>query len=158
MSHVPTPTLRTALHPRTQWASAGRHVAALVGAIVTALAGSPTAGQAPAGPRSIIISEVHPGGSSNPAYAADWFEVTNTGFTSIDVTGWKMDDNSNSFAVAVELSGVGSIGPGRSVIFVDASTPVDLGAFSTAWFGADAPASLVIGTYGGGGVGLSAAL
>ena len=26
---------------------------------------------------------------------ADWFEVTNTGTTAVDITGWKMDDNSN---------------------------------------------------------------
>ena len=44
-----------------------------------------------------LISEVAPWGSGNTPYAADWFEVTNTGATPVDLTGWKMDDSSNAF-------------------------------------------------------------
>jgi P pilus assembly chaperone PapD len=58
---------------------------------------------------SIIISEVNPTGSSTTTYAADWFELTNTGAYAVDISGWKMDDNSNAFASAVALRGVTSI-------------------------------------------------
>lgn len=107
----------------------------------------------------IVISEVDAAGSA-AVYAADWFELTNTGTTSIDITGWKMDDNSNSFAVAVGLRGVNSIAPGQSVVFIEgnASGSNDLtiqGNFKSAWFGANVPAGFVIGGYGGSGVGLS---
>src|SRR5207244_927037 len=46
----------------------------------------------------LLITEVAPWGSSGTPYLADWFEVTNVGGGAIDMTGWKMDDNSNSFA------------------------------------------------------------
>ena len=84
---------------------------------------------------SLFISEVHPGGSGNGTYNADWFEVTNAGFTTVNISGWKVDDSSNAFATAVPLSGVTSIAPGQSVVFIDASAPVDVNAFSAAWFG-----------------------
>ena len=46
----------------------------------------------------LIISEVAPWSSTaaNSPVAADWFEVTNLGATAVDITGWKMDDNSES--------------------------------------------------------------
>jgi Lamin Tail Domain len=47
---------------------------------------------------AIEITEVDPAGSANTAYAADWFELTNTGASPVSITGWKMDDNSNSYA------------------------------------------------------------
>jgi uncharacterized protein YjiK len=109
----------------------------------------------------VIVSEVSPWSSGNSPYAADWFEVTNTGFSTVNLTGWKMDDNSNSFGSAVSLRGVSSIAPGQSVVFIeglaDGSTDAAIiSAFSTAWFGsAKPPADFIIGTYGGSGVGLS---
>jgi predicted extracellular nuclease len=101
----------------------------------------------------IVISEVHPAGSGNGTYAADWFELTNNGTNAIDITGWRMDDNSNSFANSVALNGVTSIAPGQSVVFIegDAST---VNAFKTAWFGGNLPSGFTIGTYSGSGVGL----
>ncbi|MFO0691546.1 MAG: lamin tail domain-containing protein [Myxococcota bacterium] len=111
---------------------------------------------------AIIISEVHPSGSGNAAYGADFFEVTNTGASAVDITGWKMDDNSNSFASSVAIRGVTSISPGQSIILLegDATGSNDAAirsSFLSAWFGANAPASLVVGGYGGSGVGLSTA-
>jgi hypothetical protein len=110
----------------------------------------------------MIISEVHPTGSGNAPYAADFFEVTNTGPAAVDLTGWKMDDNSNVFASAVALRGVTSIAAGQSVIFIEGdatgSNDVSIQAsFKTAWFGASVPAGFTIGGYGGSGVGLSTA-
>jgi uncharacterized protein YjiK len=103
---------------------------------------------------SLIISEVWPGGSGNGTYAADWFEVTNTGATPVDITGWKVDDSSNAYASSVPLAGVTSIGAGQSVVFVEGGAATAT-AFVTAWFGASPPAGFAIGTYSGGGIGLS---
>jgi hypothetical protein len=103
----------------------------------------------------IRITEVAPwGSSSSTGYAADWFELTNTGSAAVSIAGWKMDDNSNNFAQSVALTGIASIGAGESVVFLEGdSSNVD--AFKTAWFGSAAPAALQIGTYSGSGVGLS---
>ncbi len=111
------------------------------------------------GATPIVISEVHPSGSGNGTYGADWFELTNTTGAAIDITGWRMDDNSDAFASSVPLAGVTSIAAGQSVVFVEvgsglsASTVTD--AFKYAWFGTTIPASFTIGTYSGAGVGLS---
>jgi uncharacterized protein YjiK len=115
----------------------------------------------PTAPPTISITEVSPWSSGNSAYKADWFELTNTGTTAVDITGWKIDDNSNSFASAVALRGVSSIAPGKSVVFIegltDGSTDAAIDAsFSTTWFGtATPPADVTIGNYGGASVGLS---
>src|SRR5687768_6918662 len=66
-----------------------------------------------------FVSEVHPSGSGNLTYAADWFEVTNTGANALDVTGWKMDDSSNDFSLSVALRGVTTIPAGTSAVFLD---------------------------------------
>jgi hypothetical protein len=105
----------------------------------------------------IVISEVDPSGSSS-TYAADWFELTNTGSSAVSIAGWKMDDNSNSFSKAVALHGVGSIAAGQSVVFLEDTSDTDANidaAFIAAWFGSKSPASLTLGAYGGSGVGLS---
>jgi uncharacterized protein YjiK len=103
----------------------------------------------------VTITEVDPTGSS-AAYATDWFELTNVGTKAVTLSGWKMDDNSNSFGNAVALEGVSTIEPGESVLFIE----TELGAskvsvFETAWFGSSVPAGLKVGTYHGSGVGLS---
>jgi uncharacterized protein YjiK len=104
----------------------------------------------------LIISEVAPWASGNSPVQADWFEVTNTKATAIDITDWKFDDSSGSPAAAVALVGITSIAPGESVIFIETATPAATAAtFRTNWFGANPPAGLRIGGYTGGGVGLS---
>ncbi|MBB3860679.1 uncharacterized protein YjiK [Novosphingobium hassiacum] len=105
---------------------------------------------------TVYISEVAPWSSGNSPIGADWFEVTNGGTTALTITGWKVDDNSNSFASAITLNGITSIAPGESVIFMEASSPTTaVAAFKNTWFGANAPAGLQIGTYTGSGIGLS---
>lgn len=105
---------------------------------------------------SLIISEVAPWSSGNSPLGADWFEVTNTGSSAMDITGWKMDDNSHSFTKAVNLNGISSIAAGESVIFIESSSPSSaVSAFEALWFGSTVPAGLQIGTYSGSGVGLS---
>ena len=111
----------------------------------------------PAG--SIVITEIAPWSSSVAPLSADWFEVTNRGTATIDMTGWKMDDNSHAFATAVPLNGVTSIGPGEAVIFIETTSPSGLAAaaatFTSVWFGSGAPHVPQIGSYTGSGVGLS---
>jgi hypothetical protein len=105
---------------------------------------------------AIIVSEVAPWSSGNSPLAADWFEVTNTGASAVVLTGWKFDDNSNSFASGLALTGISSIAAGESVIFIESAAPATVvPAFISLWFGASAPAGLQIGTYSGAGAGLS---
>ncbi len=101
---------------------------------------------------SIFITEVAPWSSGNSPVAADWFELTNKGLSAIDITGWKIDDNSNSFASSVALSGITTIGAGESVIFIEGATVNP--TFLSNWFGANPPAGLKIGNYSGSGIGL----
>lgn len=108
----------------------------------------------------LIISEVDPTGSS-ASYGADWFELKNTGTSALDITGWKMDDNSASFALAVALRGITSIAAGQAVVFIEGNATGTTDAtidssFTSAWFGGNAPVGLTIANYGGSGVGLSA--
>jgi hypothetical protein len=104
------------------------------------------------------ITEVDAGGSGTSSYGVDWFELTNTGDASLTLTGWKMDDNTFSFASAVALGGVSTIAPGKSAIFMETSA-ANLASkqtsFSSVWFGGTAPVGLQFGYYSGGGVGLS---
>lgn len=132
---------------------------ALLSAIIGA--GAPARGSA-AG--ALIISEVAPwsSGNSPASFAADWFEVTNTGASAVNITGWTMDDSSNGIGASdpkVPLNGITSIAPGESVIFIETKTAGGLAAtaatFKTLWFGTSPPAGLQIGSYSGSGVGLS---
>ena len=102
---------------------------------------------------SVRITEVAPWSSGNSSLGADWFEVTNTGSSAMDITGWKTDDDSDSFALGALLTGVTSIAAGESVIFVESSgTPsATAAAFAAVWFPGGLPVGLQIGTYSGSG-------
>ncbi|WP_309386003.1 lamin tail domain-containing protein [Cerasicoccus frondis] len=105
---------------------------------------------------ALIISEVAPWSSGDSPVGSDWFEVTNTSDSAVDITGWKVDDGSANFANAVALSGVTSIAAGESVIFIETSDLATTAAtFITTWFGDSAPTGLQIGSYSGSGLGLS---
>lgn len=108
------------------------------------------------GSSAIIISEVAPWSSGNSPVNADWFELTNNGTSAVSITGWKMDDNSNSFAASVALNGITTIAPGESVIFLETATPSSaIPLFLSTWFGRATPAGLQVGSYTGSGIGLS---
>ncbi len=100
---------------------------------------------------AIVITEVDSAASGNSAYGFDWIELTNTGSSAVDITGWKIDDNSNSSASAALLTGITSIAAGQSVIFGEGGS---LAAFVSNWFGGTAPAGFQFGTYSGSGLGL----
>ena len=101
----------------------------------------------------VRITEVAPWSSGSSPVGADWFELTNIGASAIDLTGWSMDDSSETPGVA-PLTGVSSIAVGQSVIFLEGDGSANATFIST-WFGASAPAGFTIGNYAGSGVGLS---
>jgi uncharacterized protein YjiK len=107
-------------------------------------------------PAALIVTEVAPWSSGNSPVAGDWFEVTNISENPVNITGWKVDDDTNSFGVARDLLGVTTIAPGESVIFIEATDlPAKTTAFLNNWFGSNPPAGLQIGSYTGSGIGLS---
>ena len=91
---------------------------------------------------TIFITEVAPWSSGNSPVGADWFELTNRGTSAVNISGWKFDDNSNSFASSVALSGITSIGAGESVIFLENATDTIFNTFKSNWFGVNSPANL----------------
>lgn len=113
----------------------------------------------PSGVTHLAITEVAPWSSGNSPLASDWFEVTNFGSSPVSLVGWTMDDNSNSFSVSVPLSGIATINPGESVIFIETASSTDLTAkaqaFINLWYGGSVPTGLQIGAYYGSGIGLS---
>jgi uncharacterized protein YjiK len=103
-----------------------------------------------------VITEVAPWGSGNSPTKTDWFEVTNDGATNINMTGWKMDDDSDGFSSGVPLEGVTTLKPGESAVFIETTEgATKVQAFEALWFGANVPAGLQVGTYHGSGIGLS---
>jgi MYXO-CTERM domain-containing protein len=99
----------------------------------------------------LVITEVSSTGSSN-SVGSDWFELTNLGSAAVDITGWRIDDNSASLALSHPLNGVTSIGPGESVLFLETALGANIPAFRTFWGQVD---SVQIGYYSGSGLGLS---
>ena len=101
---------------------------------------------------ALIITEVM--SSSGSGGTPDWFEVTNTGTSAVDITNFKFDDGSFDFNASVPLVGVTSIAAGQSVVFIETSSPVaTIADFRTFWGGSATTA--VIGSYSGAGVSLS---
>ncbi|WP_265594706.1 lamin tail domain-containing protein [Haloferula sp. BvORR071] len=107
----------------------------------------------------VVVSEVAAWASSNSPAACDWIELTNTTNAVADISGWKIDDNSNSFAAAGPIVGVSQLKPGESVILftdITASQLADKTAsFINTWFNGTAPAGLQIGFVDSVGLGLS---
>jgi hypothetical protein len=103
---------------------------------------------------AIIISEVAPWSSGDSVVGADWFELTNTGSSAVSISGWKVDDSSNSFSSALALLGITSINAGQSVVFIEGNAST-AATFVSTWFGTSAPADFAIGYYSGSGIGLS---
>ena len=96
--------------------------------------------------------EASAGAFSNPQ---DWFELSNVGGSSVNITGYTMDDNSDSFALSVALQGITSIGVGESVVFFENTGTSLTAADFRNWWGPGLSYSVQVGTYSGSGVGLS---
>jgi hypothetical protein len=103
---------------------------------------------------AIKISEAM--SSSGSGGTADWFELTNTGLSSVNIAGYQIDDGSFAVASSVALNGVASIGAGESVVFLESSSPVaEIAAFRTFWDDGNALAGVQIGYYSGSGLSFS---
>src|SRR5262245_25282083 len=112
------------------------------------------------GAATLIITEVA-AWSSGTTIGSDWFEVTNTGTATANITGWTMDDDSANPNSAL-LTGITEIKPGESVVFIEIQSGQNAttvkNAFLNTWFGGTAPPGFQLGTYSqgaAGGVGLS---
>ncbi len=103
---------------------------------------------------TLRITEAMSQSGTTPTFTGDWWEVTNFGSSAVDLTGWKMDDNSFDSTRAVALNGITSVGPGESVVFLETASPLtDIPNFRSFWGGSAATAA--IGSYTGSGVSLS---
>lgn len=104
---------------------------------------------------AIRITEVAPWSSGDSPVAFDWFEITNVSDAAVNIAGWRVDDDSNSFAASVALNGVTSIAAGQSVVFLNSTSAAAVQTFANTWFGGVIPADVTFGTYSGSGIGLS---
>lgn len=81
------------------------------------------------------VTEIWPGNEPGGNLTEDWFEVTNFGdmawTAATDGDLW-FDDNSFDFAATFLMSGIDSIAPGESVIYVDGG-PDGVTAWLSAW-------------------------
>jgi len=99
----------------------------------------------------------------------DWFEITNYGTSTVDLAGWRMDDNSFNWNVSVELIPftTGALGnpwgdtfelnPGESAVFMETTNLARVEEFQTFWNLGPAPENIrnpKLGRYSGSGVGL----
>jgi hypothetical protein len=145
---------------------AGRTVRRLVSLSVVGLLAWSAAGSSLA---DVVLTEIDPSGSSNSdpnsGYGTDWFELTNTGATSVSISGWTMVDShykgtsTTGAALNVVNSSSGApttdtVAPGQSVIFFESSsttlTTSVITNFEAAWWGTNpnaVPKNLVFGTY-----------
>ncbi len=101
---------------------------------------------------SLSVTEIWPGNDPGTDLTPDWFEITNTGdmaWTAATDGDLYYDDDSADVTTADLLSGVASIAPGESVVFVDGDVAGAM-EFSTVW-GPDVTLPQV-GSYEGAGL------
>lgn len=98
------------------------------------------------------ITEMWPGNEPGENLTDDWFEVTNVGSMPWTIADGELyfDDDSADPESADLISGVTSIAPGESVVFVD-NGDADTSEFITVW-GAANLTGVQIGTYQGSGM------
>jgi uncharacterized protein YjiK len=114
--------------------------------------GSPGTTEAPAPPvlPEVKITEVDPTSNGGPV-GGDWFELSNEGAAAVDLTGWKADDDSDSFAEGGALTGVPSLPAGASAVFVEKTSQE--ATFEATWFPNGLPTGFLLGSYQGPGLG-----
>lgn len=115
-----------------------------VGGIAASIASSASA--------NLRITEVMSSSNGLGLPTPDWIEVTNYGASAVDLTGWRIDDGSFSFAVSAALNGIASIGAGESVIFIESAAGAGIAGFRTHWGGLS---GVQVGYYSGSGLGFS---
>ena len=105
--------------------------------------------------------------SSGTGGTNDWFEITNYGNAAVDITGWRMDDNSFLFGSSVPLTPYTAgldpawtvLEPGESAVMLESATAATaVPAFQTFWNLGPAPGNVrnpKFATYTGSGVSFS---
>jgi autotransporter-associated beta strand protein len=137
--------------------------------LVAALAILAWAGSVQANGISVRITEVQ--SSSGVGGTNDWFEITNYGSTAVDITGWRMDDSSASFATSFELKPFAYptandpawflLEPGESAVMLEVTTltpATQVLPFQTFWnlgTGSGNIRNAKIATYAGSGISFS---
>ena len=105
---------------------------------------------------NLVITEVMSGESADNSNGDtsghnDWFELSNFGDFPVNLSDYRIDDNSASINQTAKVNGPATIHPGESVVFVLAMTPQ---AFRD-WWGTNLPPSVQVISYNGSGEGLS---
>lgn len=115
-------------------------------ALLTATAALPVMGQ-------LAVTEVHSAASlaTAPFVHADWWELTNYGAESVDLTGWLFNDTTGGTTTGVVTLPSMVVAPGESVIFAEGLDDVGF----RAWWGAAVGAGVRIHSYAATGIGLS---
>jgi autotransporter-associated beta strand protein len=115
----------------------------------------------------IRITEVMSSSNTLGGSGMDWWEITNYGSAPVDITGWKMDDNSFSFGNAVPITPFSTTGgpawslidPGESVVFMESSSgSTAVPQFQALWnlgSGTGNVRNPKLGTFAGSGASLS---
>ena len=102
---------------------------------------------------ALVVTEVQSSQASGTNIVADWWELSNLDTFSVDLFGYRWDDNSANLGVAYTFTNHTIIKPGESIICVE-----NLAADQfRAWWGvSNLPANLQIVNYVANGVGLGA--
>jgi hypothetical protein len=102
----------------------------------------------------LVITEVMAAENTNGPFKGhnDWWELSNFDDFTVDLTGYRFDDNSALLAAAVTFTNHVTIAPGESVVFVESMTPEE---FRQWWGPSDLPPNLQIISYAGAGLSLS---
>lgn len=95
----------------------------------------------------VLITEIN----SNAGSTGDFIELYNYGSTSIDLAGWKLDDDSASLAEAVAIPSGTTLAVGEKLIVLMDKAPTDIAAFRTAW--GNLPESVKVVAVSGPGLG-----
>lgn len=91
-------------------------------------------------------------GPNSVSQNSDYWELTNFGTNTIDLTGYKFDDSSSDLAIAdpTPFNGL-KIGAGESILFVESNFTTNEVAFRE-WWGTNLPASVRLVFYTGNGL------
>jgi hypothetical protein len=102
---------------------------------------------------NLVITEVMSSEANGVAGHQDWWELSNLDTFSLNLRGYRFDDDSASLTAAYKITNDVTIVPGESIVFVENMTP---DGFRDWWGPQNLRAGLQIITYIGSGLGLSA--
>ncbi|RYF75982.1 MAG: hypothetical protein EOO29_23240, partial [Comamonadaceae bacterium] len=100
-----------------------------------------------AAPLTLLITEIN----SNAGSTGDFIELYNHGDAAIDLTGWKLDDDSATVTEGVLIPPGTTLAAGEKLIVILDKAPDDIAAFRAAW--GSLPESVKVVALGGPGLG-----